>query len=82
MFYVYILYSLKCDRFYVGYAADVEARLARHNAGYIKATHNCYPYKCCASKAFATETEARKEEARIKKQKSRKYIELLISGKW
>ena len=82
MYYVYILYSRKCDRYYVGYSADIEARLERHNAGMVTATKNCRPYKISGSKVFATETAARKEEARIKKQKSRKYIEWLLAGNW
>ncbi len=82
MYFVYILYSQKCDRYYVGYATDIAARLLRHNNGYVTATKNCRPYTLCKCKSFASETEARQEEARIKKQKSRKYIELLISGNW
>jgi putative endonuclease len=82
MFYVYILYSEKCDRYYVGFSADVPARLNRHNAGMVKATRNCIPNKICASKQFQTELEARREELRIKKQKSRKYIEWLLKGNW
>jgi len=82
MYSVYILYSEKCDRYYVGYAADVEARLIRHNSGFVTATKNCSPYKLCTTKSFANETDARKEEYRIKKQKSRKYIEWLIAGNW
>lgn len=82
MYYVYILYSKKCDRFYVGYSADVENRLARHNNGLVTATKYCTPYIVCATKAYSNETEARKEEYRIKKQKSRKYIEHLIAGNW
>jgi putative endonuclease len=82
MYYVYILFSEKCDRYYVGFSADVEARLLRHNAGMVNATKNCRPYKICATKEYSTETEARKEEFRIKKQKSRKYIEWLIAGNW
>ncbi|MBK8952823.1 MAG: GIY-YIG nuclease family protein [Chitinophagaceae bacterium] len=35
MFYVYILYSEKCDRYYVGFSADVHARLIRHNCGLV-----------------------------------------------
>jgi hypothetical protein len=31
--YLYILYSEKTDRYYVGSADDVEARLKHHNAG-------------------------------------------------
>jgi putative endonuclease len=82
MYSVYILYSEKCYRFYIGYSADVEARLIRHNDGLVAATKNCRPYSICATKQFSTELEARKEELRIKKQKSRIYIESLISGNW
>ena len=82
MYFVYLLYSVKCDRYYTGYAADVNARLIRHNNGFVNATKNCRPYQLMASKNYGSETEARKEEARIKKQKSRKYIEWLIDGNW
>ena len=82
MYWVYILYSEKCDRYYIGYSADVIARLERHNAGMVTATRNCKPYQIKATKRFNTELEARKEEHRVKKQKSRKYLEHLIAGNW
>ena len=82
MYLVYILYSEKCDRYYIGYSADVIARLERHNAGMVTATRNCKPYQIKATKNFDTELEARKEEFRLKKQKSRKYLEHLIAGNW
>ncbi len=82
MYSVYILYSEKCDRYYIGYSADVIARLERHNAGMVTATRNCFPYQIKATKAFQTELEARREELRIKKQKSRKYLEWIIEGNW
>ena len=82
MYYVYILYSEKCNRYYTGYSADVSARLIRHNSGKVTATRNCKPYKICAIKEFSTDIDARKEEIRIKKQKSRTYIESLIAGNW
>lgn len=82
MSYVYILYSLKCDRYYVGYSSDIYARLERHNAGMVTATRNCRPYILKASREFQSELDARKEEIRIKKQKSRSYIEWLIAGNW
>ncbi len=46
MYSVYILYSEKCGRFYVGYSADVSARLERHNAGKVAATRNCLGFLC------------------------------------
>ena len=82
MYFVYILYSEKCDRYYIGYCSDMNARLLRHNSGYVTATRNCRPYVVKATKAFTTELEARKEELRLKKQKSRKYLESLIAGNW
>ena len=82
MYFVYILYSDKCDRYYIGYSADVMIRLQRHNAGMVTATRNCRPYQIKATKNFVTEIEARREELRLKKAKNRKYIEWLIDGNW
>jgi putative endonuclease len=82
-YFVYILYSIKCDRYYIGYSEDPEMRLEeRHNKGYVKATRACYPYRLVKKKGFVTELEAIQEELRLKKQKSRKYIECLINGNW
>jgi putative endonuclease len=58
------------------------ARLQRHNASMVTATRNCKPYIVKAVKSFPTEMEARREELRLKKQKSRKYLEWLIAGNW
>ena len=40
------------------------------------------PYKIKAIKESQSELEARREELRLKKQISRKYLEWLIAGKW
>ena len=82
MYFSYILWSEKCDRYYIGYASDVNDRLERHNAGKVTATRNCFPYQIKAKKEFQSELEARREELRLKKQKSRKYLEWLIDGNW
>ncbi|MFC0771321.1 GIY-YIG nuclease family protein [Terrimonas alba] len=82
MYFTYILYSEKCDRYYIGYCSDVLKRLERHNAGMVTATRNCRPYLIKATKNFSTELEARKQELRLKKQKSRKYLEWLVAGNW
>ena len=76
MSFVYILYSEKCDRYYVGFCADLQVRLQRHNAGFVTATRNCRPYVLKASKPFQSELEARKEESRIKSKK----VENILSG--
>lgn len=82
MHFVYILFSEKCNRFYIGFSSDIQARLEKHNAGLVTATRNCRPYVLKASKSFLSEEEARKEELRLKKAKNRKYLEWLIAGNW
>jgi len=82
MYFTSILYSEKCDRYYIGYTSEIIARLERHNTGNVAATRNCLPYQIEATKEFQSELEARREELRLKKQKSRKYLEWLITGNW
>ena len=82
MYFTYILYSEKCNRYYIGYASDVNNRLERHNTGRVTATRNGFPYQIKAIKEFQSEIEARREELRLKKQKSRKYLEWLMAGNW
>lgn len=82
MYNVYILYSEKCQRHYIGYRQNTPARLERHNEGLVIATKNCRPYVLKAFKSFNTELEARKEELRLKKAKNSKYLNWLIDGNW
>jgi putative endonuclease len=69
-YYVYILYSAKCDRYYIGYSENPEKRLhERHNKGIVNATKHCLPYELQKKKGYNLEIEARGEELRIKKMK-------------
>jgi len=31
MYFVYIIYSQKLDKYYIGFSADIEDRIAKHN---------------------------------------------------
>jgi putative endonuclease len=82
-YFVYILYSEKWDRYYIGYSEDPEKRLnTKHNMGYVRATKNCRPYILKKKKEFAGEKEAMAEERKLKKMKSRQYLEKIIEGNW
>ena len=82
-YFVYILYSQKIDRYYIGYSQDPILRLnTRHNLGKVKATANGAPYQLVKMKEFHSETLAMAEEKRLKKAKSRVYLEKLIHGNW
>ncbi len=79
-YYFYILYSEKTDRYYVGSCQDLKDRLSRHNAGYSKSTKAGAPWVLKYTETFDMRSAATNREAEIKKKKSRKYIEQLISS--
>ena len=79
MFLVYIIESLKDQSYYVGHTQDIKDRLKRHNEGRSKSTKNKTPWKLVYTEEYETKSEATKRECRIKKMKSRKYIDELIN---
>ena len=80
-YFVYILYSEKIDRYYIGYSENPMLRLnTRHNLGKVKATKNGIPYRIVKMKEFDSEVLAMTEEKRLKKMKSRVYLKKLIQG--
>jgi len=79
MYWVYIIYSEKLDRYYVGHSSDLEKRLKEHNSGISVYTARASDWSFFYTKPFSTREEAHKEEMRIKKKKSRKYIEWIIA---
>jgi len=52
MYTTYILESSKEMSYYIGHAEDVNARLQRHNKGYVRSTKNKRPWKLFIEKNF------------------------------
>lgn len=78
-FFVYILQSEKTLKYYVGSSDDPDKRLIQHNNSASKSTKHGVPWKLMYTEKYNTRSEAVKREYQIKKKKSRKYIEYLIS---
>lgn len=76
---VYILYSPSIDQFYIGHTSDLTDRLFRHNNAGSKATKKTNDWIVQYTEDFSTKAKAVTREMEIKKKKSRKYIEWLIS---
>ena len=78
---VYILYSTKLDRFYIGTTDDVPKRLIEHNNLQYKDafTSRGHPWVLYLSIDGLSSEKAYYIERQIKKMKSKKYIENLIS---
>ena len=79
MFTVYILYSEKMDRFYVGYTNNIDRRIGEHNRKKGKYTDRGIPWKVAYTETYPSKIEAQDREKFIKSRKSREYIEGLIN---
>lgn len=83
MYFVYILKSIKTDRFYIGCTKELNRRLEEHNAGKTRSTKAFVPWKIVYTETFATKTEAFLREKEIKSFKSGlKFKELLKTERW
>ncbi|MES2777961.1 MAG: GIY-YIG nuclease family protein [Bacteroidota bacterium] len=79
-FVCYILFSQTTNHFYVGSCADMEIRLTQHNSGRNASTKSGIPWDLVYTEFYDNHLTAYRREMEIKKKKSRKYIEWLISS--
>src|SRR5258708_4183415 len=79
MFYIYILYSGSSDLHYVGYTSDPWRRVIEHNSKeFTTFTSKHRPWELkSVFECSLNENEAIRMERFIKKQKSRRFLELL-----
>ncbi|GAB3232071.1 GIY-YIG nuclease family protein [Algoriphagus aestuariicola] len=81
MYFVYILFSTKTRKYYVGSAENLESRLRHHNSGLTPYTKSGAPeWSVRYSETVENRSLALKRELEIKRKKSRRYIEWLIAS--
>jgi putative endonuclease len=78
---VYILKSLKDNKFYIGSSSDVKARLAYHNSGRQRSTKTRIPFILVLVEEYDTKEEALKRERQIKGWKGGEAFQKLFAGK-
>jgi putative endonuclease len=78
MAWVYFLYSKKINKYYVGACTDLDRRLNEHNLGHSKFTSTGKPWELVYKEEWEDLVLAKQREMKIKKMKSRTYIEDLI----
>ena len=75
MFTVYVLKSLNCSKFYVGFTSDLNARLIAHNHTQNKGwTKSFMPWEVVYSEIFDTKKNAMDREKQLKTAKGREFI--------
>jgi putative endonuclease len=80
-YYTYILFSEKFGRFYYGQTQNLDARIIKHNAGFVKSTARFTPWRLVAYKECTTRSEAFLLERALKNCKSREKVSDFIVRK-
>ncbi len=81
MYSIYILFSLKTNKYYVGSTDDLQGRLKHHNAGSTPSTKSGAPnWEIRYTETVPNRVAALKREREIKKKKSRNYIEWMLKN--
>jgi putative endonuclease len=73
-FVVYILQSIKTDRFYVGQTQDLTSRIKRHNSGLVKSTKHGMPWNLVHSIEVPSRSSAVLLETKIKKRGAKRFL--------
>jgi putative endonuclease len=76
---VYILFSTLLNRYYIGHTHNLLQRVEQHNAGRTPSTKPGRPWNLVYHEIYPDKSSASRRELEIKKMKSRKYIENLIT---
>jgi putative endonuclease len=80
MAFLYIIFSEKLDKYYVGSCINMERRLYEHNIGHSTYTSRGTPWTIKYTESYEDLAMAKKREMYIKRMKSRKYIESLFKS--
>ena len=78
-YYVYILQSIKDNKYYIGSTSDVKERLAYHNNGFQRSTRSRTPFKLIYEEEHIDKCAALKREKQIKDYKGGQAFKILLS---
>ena len=76
--YVYIIYSIRYNFYYIGSSFNPTERLKEHNGGKVKSTKNKGPWILKFYQDYQNQKQARQIEYKLKKLKRRDIIERII----
>ena len=72
MYFVYLLQSLKDNRFYIGQTDNVSRRLDDHNRGKVSSTRHRRPFILAGFEVYESRNEARWIEYNLKNHSDKK----------
>ena len=78
MYYVYILYSQKDKRLYVGFTNDLKQRYLKHCNGFVKATKFRRPLKLIYYECYLSQDDAKQRELFLKGGKGHNELKIQL----
>jgi putative endonuclease len=74
-YFVYILYSQKTSKYYIGSTSNIEDRLKHHNGGHTPSTKSGTPWEIVKVIEGPDRSRALKLELKIKKRGAKRFLE-------
>jgi putative endonuclease len=78
--FLYILYSERLDRYYIGSTNNLSRRIEEHNRGQTTSTKSGCPWVCRCAVEFLTQAQAAFIEHKLKKLKSKQTLLVIIAA--
>ena len=78
--YVYIIQSLKDNRYYIGETSNADERLIFHNSGKQRSPKNRIPFRSISVEEYPSREQALKREKQIKSWKGGHAFQKLTKG--
>ena len=78
--YIYKLYSVQLDLYYIGSSSDPQKRLVKHLSDHNGFTAKAKDWKICYFESYPYKSEALKRERLLKRWKNRNRIQQLIAN--
>ena len=78
MYFVYILYSVSFDRYYIGQTNDIEQRLEKHNSKQVRSTKGYIPWKVIWFGEKPDRKAAMELERKLKNLKSKERLRAFV----
>ena len=78
MYYVYILLSKLDDKFYIGYAENLNRRIKEHKAGLVHTTVRYSDLNLIFYECFLSKRDALRRERYFKTTKGKKSLRLIV----
>ncbi len=81
MFYIYALKSINYNMIYVGITENLNARIDRHNKGYVKSTKKYSPFELFYFETCDNGKQAREREKYLKSTSGKRFLKSVLGSR-